>query len=361
MKTIISPKTKIETGSAPAPGAVFRALAENLERSEKFLRFETARTPPSPIRGRTQPRPARPCSPTPAFGIKKHSWPAPVPRRFHAIPAFTLIELLVVIATLAVLSLVLLPALARSRAQPQVAACTANFRQWAVSVNVYANDHLDSLPRFDWPSGGGEFIDDVATNMVSDLAPYGLTVPNWFCPVRATEFDAAEANLGRPINTIQDLQASFDKNPYLEAIINHNWWVQRSGTYPSVALSSLFPPDYTTAAPLSQAQFLATHPWLLGTTLGIYGTPKKLHDSGAAHTPFISDKAGSSNYGQGLSAPLGGKTASTNPDTCAPNTAHFFNGVLFGVNAAYADGHVEAHSPSQMVCGYSQGDPYWFY
>ena len=87
--------------------------------------------------------------------------PSSTARRFNAVPAFTLIELLVVIAMLAVLSAMFLPALAGSRAQPRVTACAANFRQWAVSVNLYANDHLDSLPRFDWNSGGGNFLQDV--------------------------------------------------------------------------------------------------------------------------------------------------------------------------------------------------------
>ena len=61
--------------------------------------------------------------------VKKHrlGWPARAARRFNAVQAFTLIELLVVIATLAVLSAMLLPALAGSRAQPKVTACAANF------------------------------------------------------------------------------------------------------------------------------------------------------------------------------------------------------------------------------------------
>src|SRR5690242_17245061 len=82
-------------------------------------------------------------------------------KRPKTLQAFTLVELLVVIAMLATLSSVLLPALAGSRAQPKVTACAANFRQWAVSVNLYANDHLDSLPRFDWTGGGGNYLWDV--------------------------------------------------------------------------------------------------------------------------------------------------------------------------------------------------------
>src|SRR5690349_12677564 len=96
-----------------------------------------------------------------ALGKPCFWWSSRATRCFSAGPAFTLIELLVVIATLAILSTMLLPALAGSRAQPRVTACAANFRQWAVSVNLYANDHLDSLPRFDWNSGGGNYLCDV--------------------------------------------------------------------------------------------------------------------------------------------------------------------------------------------------------
>jgi len=158
------------------------------------------------------------------FNERIVGWRSLAPRRFNTVRAFTLIELLVVIATLAVLSVIFLPALAGSRAQPRVTACAANFRQWAVSVNLYANDHLDWLPRFDWGGGGGKYLWDVTTNMVVVLGPYGLTVPMWFDPVRPNEFDTAEKSFeqkypGRIISSLEDLQASFNKNPFAEAII----------------------------------------------------------------------------------------------------------------------------------------------
>ncbi|MGD0251520.1 MAG: type II secretion system protein [Verrucomicrobiota bacterium] len=301
--------------------------------------------------------------------IKKHllGRPSRAARRFNAVQAFTLIELLVVIATLAVLSVIFLPALAGSRAQPRVAACAANFRQWAVSVNLYANDHLDWLPRFDWNSGGGYYLRDVSTNMVTNLGPYGLTVPMWFCPVRPNEFDAIEATFeqlfpGRTISSLADLQAVLNNNPYKDTILNHNWWVPRSPVVPAMPANgssysdgSLYPPD-----PTVYKLLLTLYPWLNGTPVGMYGFPTRLHDNAAAHVPFISDLAGSSVNGSGFSKPPTGK-ASSNPADCSPNTAHFVNGVLLGVNAAYADGHVEAHNQNQMNCGYNQGDPYWFY
>ena len=78
--------------------------------------------------------------------------------------------------------------------------------------------------------------------------------------------------------------------------------------------------------------------------------------------PFISCKAGSSKNGNGFALPRSGN-ASYDPKDCSPNTAHFLNGVLQGVNAAYADGRVEMHIQPDMNCGYAVagGDPWWFY
>jgi prepilin-type processing-associated H-X9-DG protein len=258
----------------------------------------------------------------------------------------------------------LLPALARAKFRARSLNCMSNFKQWCVVANVYAGDDVQGrLPRYDWGGGGGQYCWDVSTNMVPGLAPYGLVVQMWFDPVRPDEFDAAEKTLGRSIATIQDLEASFQDNPYAEAIINHNWWVQRSESLPALS-STIYPPDITTCSPLTAAQFLATHTYLQGTPLGQYGTAKMSGMTASwNNTPFVSCKAASSMAQKvGFVAPTSGK-ASTSPNDMCPNTAHFFNGALQGVNAAYADGHVEFHNKLQIVCGYVQGSGpnYWFY
>jgi prepilin-type processing-associated H-X9-DG protein/prepilin-type N-terminal cleavage/methylation domain-containing protein len=61
------------------------------------------------------------------------------PRR--KISAFTLIELLVVIAVVALLSSLLLPALARARNVAQTARCTANLCQFGLAAQLYWDDH----------------------------------------------------------------------------------------------------------------------------------------------------------------------------------------------------------------------------
>lgn len=60
---------------------------------------------------------------------------------------FTLVELLVVIGVIALLIGLLMPALAMARRASTQAQCASNLRQWAIAVNMYAQQNGGFLPR----------------------------------------------------------------------------------------------------------------------------------------------------------------------------------------------------------------------
>jgi prepilin-type N-terminal cleavage/methylation domain-containing protein len=66
---------------------------------------------------------------------------------------FTLVELLVVIAIIALLMSILMPALARVRAQAKNVLCQSNLKQWGVCFGMYADEWEGLSPRGWAPAG----------------------------------------------------------------------------------------------------------------------------------------------------------------------------------------------------------------
>ena len=247
--------------------------------------------------------------------------------------AFTLIELLVVIAIIAILAALLLPALSAAKFRAKCVNCTSNYRQWGITANMYSGEHHEALPTF--PMTGSSLNPwDVSLNMVSGLAPYGLTIPMWFCPVRANEYDQADAGFyhfyHRHIANLTDLNRALQIHGGLSGAfvtLYHAWWVPRllngDSRYP-------FP-----------------SPTMSGTSCNnTNGWPSRVTDRIAGKQPIISDYCNAADKSTNTTAMLNG---------------HSLGNQVANVNLGFADGRVETHQRSVIQWQYISAQETAFY
>lgn len=129
---------------------------------------------------------------------------------------FTLIELLVTIAIIAILASLLLPVLGKAKEKSYRAQCINNFKQLAVAIQNYAEEHNDQLPGPTWQGFYEEYDNNDYKRLLYYIAPYlGQPAPSATpqdcalarCPSAAAHWNSPPAgtapmSLGVPLSYI---------------------------------------------------------------------------------------------------------------------------------------------------------------
>jgi prepilin-type N-terminal cleavage/methylation domain-containing protein/prepilin-type processing-associated H-X9-DG protein len=103
---------------------------------------------------------------------------------------FTLIELLVVIAIIAILAAILFPVFAKAREAARATSCKNNMKQLGLTMNAYAQDYDEILPR--WGDGNAA---------IPLMAEWGKNAQIVRCPSTSPNFGRSVTILGQTVRT----------------------------------------------------------------------------------------------------------------------------------------------------------------
>jgi len=210
--------------------------------------------------------------------------------------AFTVVELLAVMVMIAILAIVLLPALAGTKSDPRAFQCLNNQRQLILGWQMYAADNNDLLPANDYPyntayRGAGALIQSEMRNWVvgtmaksldangspnspaiaeltdpnTELSPYVKNYKVYHCPAD---------NFINPLTVNLNLR-SYSMN---SAVGTCNWTHYNAPNYP---LGAPLPQGWLLGAAYTPAP---TGPWLT------YGKMSSFTRPGPANTFVIMDE-----------------------------------------------------------------------
>jgi prepilin-type processing-associated H-X9-DG protein len=224
-------------------------------------------------------------------------------------------------------------------------------RQWGVVANGYTSDNTKGvLPSFPMTIGfAGGNLWDVDAGMATNLVPYGLTVPMWFCPVRPKDFQSVvNANPGVKITS-----------PYQFPQLNNppnGQGIEYAHVYLTIFYSVYIPRQLGTSAnsgwwPIDTSQSSWAAPTFGGKinpSIPYYstGNPWPLHasDKWAGSNPILTDTCFYGNYGV-----TGGFVSTWDKAAGKQSGGHPYGGKIQNVNLLYADGHVILHNSRQFI------------